>query len=96
VTSRCISYEINEFFGIGVIIPCVGKVKTCHSHPVCDEFVNHLLGVGRWTESANNFGHAAEGGGDFFEGVETSLLDEGYVMRRRWQEGCSLERLVKD
>jgi len=42
-----------------------------------DEFVNHFFGVGGWTEGADYFGHAAEGGGDFFEGVEGSFLEGG-------------------
>lgn len=53
----------------------MGKVETGYSHPVSDEFVNHFFGVGGWTEGADYFGHAAEGGGDFFEGMEGSFLE---------------------
>ncbi len=55
----------------------MGKVETSDGHTGSDEFVDHFFGVGGGAEGADYFGHAAEGGGDFFEGVEASELEEG-------------------
>ena len=51
--SRCITYQIHQFGGVGVIITRVRKVETGDGHPGGDEFVDHFFGVGGRAEGAD-------------------------------------------